>query len=37
MIIVGSFIAFNTLCWLCIARSLINAPTDVEMWGKEIE
>ncbi len=28
---------FNALCWLCIARSLINAPTDVELWGEEID
>ncbi|KKB45085.1 hypothetical protein HMPREF1212_05353 [Parabacteroides sp. HGS0025] len=35
--IIGGFIVFNALCWLCIARSLINAPTDVELWGEEIE
>lgn len=35
--ITGCFIAFYALCWLFIARSLINAPTDEELWGEEIE
>lgn len=35
--IIDFFIAFYALCWLCIARSLSNAPTDIELWGEEIE
>lgn len=35
--IIGSLLAFNVLCWVWIAWSLSNAPTDVELWGKEVE
>ena len=36
MIICG-YLVSGVLSWLCIAWSLINAPTDVELWAEEID
>lgn len=30
-------IGFYALVWIGIAYSMITAPTDVELWGEEIE
>lgn len=35
--IICSYIVLNVLCWLWIAHSLNNAPTDVDLWGEEVE
>ncbi len=29
--------AYEFISWICIAISLRNAPTDVELWNEEIE
>jgi hypothetical protein len=34
---ISIFIALYILCWIYMIYSIINAPTDVELWGKEIE
>ena len=34
---ISIFIALFILCWIYMIYSIINAPTDVELWGKEIE
>jgi hypothetical protein len=36
MIIAGYFVLY-VVCWLCIFYELKGAPTDVELWGEEIE
>ncbi len=36
MFITG-YIIFTALCWLWILYELKNAPTDVELWGEEIQ
>lgn len=34
---ISIFIALYILCWIYMIYSIINAPTDVELWGREIE
>lgn len=31
------YFAFLMVSWLCSIYSLRNAPTDVELWGRELE
>lgn len=31
------YLAFLIESWLCSIYSLRNAPTDVELWGRELE
>jgi hypothetical protein len=37
MMLVAGYIVFTALCWCLILHELKNAPTDVELWGEEIE
>ena len=37
MMIIAGFIAYNIVCRLYIACELRKAPTDVELWGEDIE
>ena len=37
MIIIAGYIIFGIICFLYALYALKNAPTDVELWGKEVE
>jgi hypothetical protein len=34
---ITTFIVLYILCWIYMIYSMINAPTDVELWGREVE
>jgi hypothetical protein len=34
---ITAFIVFYILCWIYLIYSVINAPTDIELWGREVE
>lgn len=34
---ITTFIALYILCWLYLIFSIINAPTDIELWGREVD
>ena len=32
-----AFIVFCILSWIYLIYSIINAPTDIELWGREVD
>jgi hypothetical protein len=32
-----AFIVLYILCWIYMIYSIINAPTDVKLWGREVD
>ena len=34
---ITTFIVLYILCWIHIIYSIINAPTGVELWGREVD
>ena len=35
--IITGYLIFSIICWLYIVYEIKNAPTDIELLGKEIE
>ena len=36
-IILCIYLAFVIASWIILAISIINVPSDIELWGEEIE
>jgi len=36
-VVLGFHIAFLIVTWIVIGISIRNAPSDVELWGEEID
>jgi hypothetical protein len=34
---ISTFIVLYILTWIYLIYSMINAPTDVELWGREVD
>ena len=34
---ITAFFVFYSLCWMYLIYSIINAPTDIELWGREVD
>lgn len=34
---ITTFIVLYSHCWIYLIRSMINAPTDIELWGREVD
>jgi hypothetical protein len=32
---ITTFIVLYILAWIYLIHSMINAPTDIELWGRE--
>jgi hypothetical protein len=34
---ITAFIVPYILCWIYLIHSMINAPTDIDLWGKKAD
>lgn len=34
---ITTFIVLYILFWIYLICSMINAPTDIELWGREVD
>ena len=32
-----AFVVLYISCWIYLIHSMINAPTDIELWGWEVD